>query len=65
MSFYWAITTICTVGFGDIYPTNLHEKIFCLVWIMVGVAFYTYTLSSLTTMVNSFYKRKLSISKRF
>lgn len=65
LSFYWAITTICTVGFGDIYPVNFIEKIFNIIWIMVGVAFYSYTVGTLTTILNNLNKKKSTISSRF
>ena len=58
LSFYWAISTICTVGFGDVVPITLIEKVFNLIWIMVGVAFYSYTVGTLSTMMNNLNKKK-------
>ena len=65
LSFYWAISTICTVGFGDVHPVNILEKIFNLLWIMMGVAFYSYTVGTLTTILNNLNKKKSNISSRF
>ena len=65
ISFYWAISTICTVGFGDITPTNIIERFFNLIWIMVGVGFYSYTIGSLSSILNQLMKRKSIISSRF
>lgn len=65
LSFYWAISTICTVGFGEVFPNNPLEKIFNLIWIMVGVAFYSYTVGTLSTILNNFNKKKSTISSRF
>lgn len=64
-SFYWAITTICTVGFGDILPLSMVEKLFNILWIGVGVAFYSYTLGTLSNLLNALNKKKSVISNRF
>ena len=64
-SFYWAISTICTVGFGDIAATTAIEKIFNIVWICVGVAFYSYTIGTLSSILNYTNKKKSIISSQF
>jgi hyperpolarization activated cyclic nucleotide-gated potassium channel 2 len=43
-SYYWAITTLTTVGFGDISGGNSMERVFCMLWMMVGVGFYSFTV---------------------
>lgn len=35
-AFYWAIVTITTVGYGDITPSSIGGKIFCIIYILVG-----------------------------
>lgn len=41
-SFYWVITTITTVGYGDIYPTHTITKIMAMFLMIVGVAIMSY-----------------------
>lgn len=65
VSFYWAISTICTVGFGDIGPFTMIEKLFNIAWIGVGVAFYSYTLGTLSSLLNNLNRKKSVISSRF
>ena len=40
MALYWAITTITTVGYGDILPTTWWERLYCIIAMLVGGAFY-------------------------
>ena len=52
---YYTVVTITTVGFGDITPSNQcssrspDEKIYVCFLIIVGVFFYTNTLSLFST----------------
>ena len=51
-SFYWAITTISTVGFGDISTYNSTEKCFAVIWMMIGVGFYSYSVGALSSIMS-------------
>ena len=51
LSIYWAISTIATVGYGDIHPYGVNEKLFTLLWMVIGVAFYSYTVSTLSNIM--------------
>jgi hypothetical protein len=35
-SLYWSITTMCTVGFGDVVPISIPEKIVGMVTMILG-----------------------------
>jgi CRP-like cAMP-binding protein len=50
-SVYWAFTTLCSVGYGDITPLTEAERLFCLFWMMVGVSFNSFTIGSLTSIL--------------
>ena len=50
-SIYWAIATIATVGYGDITPKTNEEKLFTIGWMMMGVGFYSYTVSTLSSLM--------------
>lgn len=47
-SCYWAVTTIATVGYGDITPSNESELIVNILIILIGVTFYSYIVSRVT-----------------
>jgi len=46
-SFYFAVTTITTVGYGDFSPTRPETKLFVIFYILVGVGVMLYGLSTL------------------
>jgi hyperpolarization activated cyclic nucleotide-gated potassium channel 1 len=52
-SVYWAITTLCTVGYGDIHPYSNLEKLFSIGWMLFGVYFLSFVIGSLSSMLNS------------
>jgi len=53
ISFYWAITTMTTVGYGDVTPQDDRERIFCVFAMILGVAFYSYIIATVASMVTA------------
>ena len=53
MSFYWALQTLLTVGFGDINGKNMPERIFCIIWIICAVSFYSYSIGNVANVISS------------
>lgn len=49
-SFYWAATTMLTIGYGDIHAVNNKEKVFAIVTMLVG----SITLGTLVDQVVKF-----------
>ncbi|CAJ1437121.1 unnamed protein product [Effrenium voratum] len=50
---YWAMTTVTTVGYGDIIPQNDDERIFTMLSMMVGGAFYGYVVGNISVILAS------------
>ena len=63
-SLYWVITTVTTVGYGDILPANDTERVFCILVMSGGVFFYSYTIGSITSLIFDFEKQKVKINSK-
>ena len=44
---YWAFQTLTTVGYGDVYGKTTLERVYCCLWMIFGVAFYSLTIGYL------------------
>ena len=52
-SFYWTLTTITTVGYGDINAGTPIERIYNLFIMCFGVLMYSFAIGSLTSIVST------------
>lgn len=46
----WSLTTVATVGYGDVYPLTIYEKIFGIFAMIISCAIFSYIVSSLATL---------------
>lgn len=53
VSLYWALQTLTTVGYGDVTPRSVYEKIAGLIWMIIGVGFYSFTIGNLASIFSS------------
>jgi hypothetical protein len=53
VSFYWTITTITTVGYGDISGTNNYERLFASFVMVVGVILFSIANGALASIISS------------
>ena len=52
VSFYWCITTITTVGYGDISGTNNPERMFCAFVMFIGVIMFSLANGALASIIS-------------
>lgn len=64
VSIYWTITTITTVGYGDISATNLGERLFCSLVMFLGVISFSFANGSLSQILNSYDHQKVEYQSR-
>ncbi|KAG9147816.1 hypothetical protein Leryth_003419 [Lithospermum erythrorhizon] len=50
-SVYWSITTLATVGYGDLHAVNSREMLFCIFYMLFNVGLNSYLIGNMTNMV--------------
>eukprot|EP00940_MAST-03C_sp_MAST-3C-sp2_P001910 g1910.t1 len=51
ISLYWSVTTLTTVGYGDVSPVNNGEVIFATLAMIIGGALYGYVVALFATLM--------------
>ena len=49
-SLYFNLVTIYTIGYGDITPTNIYEKLWVSIFMIAGSMLFSYTISKLSLL---------------
>ena len=63
--FYFAFTTLSTVGFGDFAPTNNPERVACSVILLVGVATFSVVLGNQSAIIEKYKNRVFRLITEF
>ena len=63
-SIYWAIATLCTVGYGDITPKNFLEMGFCSCVMLIGTLVFGYSINSIGLLINRMDQRKKELNEK-
>ncbi|XP_021738013.1 potassium channel AKT1-like [Chenopodium quinoa] len=50
-SIYFSITTVTTVGYGDLHPVNLREMIFVIFYMLFNLGLTAYLIGNMTNLV--------------
>ena len=61
---YFTITTITTVGYGDVTPGTFAERGFCILLMLIGVMSYSFAISQISSLFNSLDSRHARLKSR-
>lgn len=53
-SCYFSITTLSTVGYGDLFPISNAEKIVGILIMLAGVGFFSFIMGSFIEIISTF-----------
>ena len=62
--FYYIFATVFTVGYGDITSINIFERLYNLFLLLIGIAIYSYTLSSISTYIQNMDNKSLELENK-
>lgn len=48
---YWSMTTLTTVGYGDIHSQNTDEKLFNIVYMLFNISLVSYIIGNMTNLI--------------
>lgn len=50
---YWCVTTLTTVGYGDVTPVNDQQTLYAIVVMILGVGVYAYIIGNIATILTN------------
>jgi hypothetical protein len=53
-SCYFSITTLSTVGYGDLYPRSEYEMLIVIIIMLGGVAYFSYIMGNFINIIQAF-----------
>ena len=62
-SIYWSVTTLITVGYGDITPQNQYEVLFTVFVILIGCGTFAYGINSIGSTFNILRKKEQDFNR--
>lgn len=62
---YWVITTLTTIGYGDITPVTIPAKLFTMIIMITGVVLYGVVIGNVTKMITEAARYKEQANEKY
>jgi hypothetical protein len=63
-AFYFTVTTIVTVGFGDIHAYNYGEQIISIFLMLIGVISFSFATGALSSIISNYDSSQAKLKER-
>ena len=65
-SIYFSVSTLATVGFGDLHPTHSASRVFTILFMLIGIPimFYTITLLGIYSIEKRAYTKPFGLFRK-
>jgi hypothetical protein len=63
-AFYFTVTTLVTVGYGDITAYSVEEKLLCIILMLIGVISFSFATGALASIITSHDSREAIIAEK-
>lgn len=64
VSVFFVTQTMTTVGYGDVNPTNMPERIFVICLMIVGVVFFSFASASFASILQNYEQLNSELNQR-
>lgn len=64
-SLYWAVTTLTTIGYGDIVPTTNIGRIYTMIIMIIGVGIYGFVIGNVFNLISQADRYKEQTKEKF
>ena len=61
---YFTVTTILTVGYGDIRAYSNEEKLFCIFLMLIGVLSFSFATGSLSSIISNYDHKEALVKEK-
>lgn len=63
-SLYFTVTTVATVGYGDITPHNIYERMYCIAMMCLGVSIFTFVSGALSSILSNYDNQQAQLQEK-
>jgi hypothetical protein len=63
-SFYFTVTTLVTVGYGDITAKNQAERVLSMFLMLIGVVTFSFTTGSLSSVITCYDSKEADLKEK-